>query len=590
MKKLFVVALLATMIASCYEDKGNYDYAPMMTFNTHTSGMNTSIPSAQRSSAFVGELFTAYPAMYFHNVVNPEDTNRLEYYWLQAGANNAIDTVWTGRILNWTPKAAGGTSIFLCVVDPVTGYKFLSTGMQLTVSSRIGTGWAFLHNYNGQTDMSFIRPTQIQYPDPNDDTKTITERQYVDYMNYLSSVNEEPVGTNPTKFATYGTTASKKIVIFQDNTVTINGDTWVKELDMTAEFAGTVPAGGFKDLFYIESGTRALLANNGQVFLDADFSSFYTTKFVGMPMIDQETAQDITIDAFPESVHHIWHGRIFWAHDAKNKKFYMTVPANQGITVFDPFTTKEEIVNRPGSFASEEYEAAYIDLAGYGDYNYLFSAARTGAMNLSATAGNRYNAQLVFFFEKDGEIYLQFMTCSKTTYDYDKTVNDMDWRYYAEWSDIKTVKLTDMFQGQYGGIAATNDMISKNTPHVFVNGKGQGNYGTGQKMDVLYFAKGNIVYCMDFETESLYEYFKLPEGVNVKLMELNKHDTELGIYADDNTFRTLKCSPSNIINTDFASKEIQVWNNITNVVDLEYFVKSWSDITGNSTSDRIIWE
>ena len=95
---------------------------------------------------------------------------------------------------------------------------------------------------------------------------------------------------------------------------------------------------------------------------------------------------------------------------------------------------------------------------------------------------------------------------------------------------------------------------------------------------------------MDFETESLYEYFKLPEGVNVKLMELNKHDTELGIYADDNTFRTLKCSPSNIINTDFASKEIQVWNNITNVVDLEYFVKSWSDITGNSTSDRIIWE
>ncbi|MBR6495922.1 MAG: hypothetical protein IKT28_02270, partial [Rikenellaceae bacterium] len=82
MKKLFVVALLATMIASCYEDKGNYDYAPMMTFNTNTQGMNVSIPSAQRSSAFVGELFTAYPAMYFQNVVNPEDTNRLEYYWL----------------------------------------------------------------------------------------------------------------------------------------------------------------------------------------------------------------------------------------------------------------------------------------------------------------------------------------------------------------------------------------------------------------------------------------------------------------------------------------------------------------------------
>ena len=28
--------------------------------------------------------------MYFQNVVNPEDTNRLEYYWLKGGANNAI--------------------------------------------------------------------------------------------------------------------------------------------------------------------------------------------------------------------------------------------------------------------------------------------------------------------------------------------------------------------------------------------------------------------------------------------------------------------------------------------------------------------
>jgi hypothetical protein len=106
-------------------------------------------------------------------------------------------------------------------------------------------------------------------------------------------------------------------------------------------------------------------------------------------------------------------------------------------------------------------------------------------------------------------------------------------------------------------------------------------------MDYLYFAKGNVVYCLDFETDRFYKYYEIPSGANIKLMELNIHDTELGIYADDNTFRTLKCSPKNLLNTDYQSKCIQVFENITDVVDLQYVVAKYPATI--DTSDRIVW-
>jgi hypothetical protein len=334
-------------------------------------------------------------------------------------------------------------------------------------------------------------------------------------------------------------------------------------------------------MFHAYQSVRLILGNDGRVYLNQGWSSFYGSKFVNVPMINQETAEPITIESFPESLHDVWHGYIFWAHDAINKQFYITNAWNS-FTILDLMTSKEDMLNREGTFKDEEAKSAYIDLRNYGDYNYLFSASRTGAMGLQSNASNHYANKLVFFFEKGGEIYMQFMTLNGPLTN-DMSNSWMDYRYTAEWKDVYVTKFTDM-QGQYGAVP-TNDLISKNTPHVFVNGKGQQSHG--QTMDYLYFAKGNVVYCLDFETDRFYKYYEIPSGANIKLMELNIHDTELGIYADDNTFRTLKCSPKNLLNTDYQSKCIQVFENITDVVDLQYVVAKYPATI--DTSDRIVW-
>ena len=150
MKKLFIIGMLAAMFASCYDDKGNYEYKKVMTFEV--PNMNSSL---KNRTATLGELYTAYPPVNFYNWTNPEDTLRLKYVWVRSGANNTIDTLCEGRIFQWVPDVAGSAmGINVLVRDTLTGIVSVGS-MQLTVASAVSTGWAFLHSYGGNTDMSF---------------------------------------------------------------------------------------------------------------------------------------------------------------------------------------------------------------------------------------------------------------------------------------------------------------------------------------------------------------------------------------------------------------------------------------------------
>ncbi|MBR6495767.1 MAG: hypothetical protein IKT28_01480, partial [Rikenellaceae bacterium] len=241
-----------------------------------------------------------------------------------------------------------------------------------------------------------------------------------------------------------------------------------------------------------------------------------------------------------------------------------------------------------GAFKDDISKDRYIDIANYDGYNLLFWGTRNGDGNyvkLSANSGGGTKSYMAFFFEKDGEIYVQFMLASGITVG---TVEGLpDYVQVPKWSQIEVVKWSEMV-----GVntTVTNDLLSKDTPRAFICGKSQSNNGLAW-MDYMYFAKGNVVYCLDFETKNLYEYYKLPEGVNVKLLELNFHDTELAIYADDNTFRTIKCSPSNLNNFDYDSKlTTDVIENMTGVKQIIYVRSSKSAFTmPTSNPDRIVW-
>ena len=571
------------MFASCYEDKGNYEYKKVMTFEV--PNMNSSL---KNRTATLGELYTAYPPVNFYNWTNPEDTLRLKYVWVRSGANNTIDTLCEGRIFQWVPDVAGSAmGINVLVRDTLTGIVSVGS-MQLTVASAVSTGWAFLHSYGGNTDMSFIYPIneQVQDPEfPDDPTKKITVRKYKSYPNFLSQSNPGvTVGTNPVKAIWYPGSKSTKILILQDNPVTVAGDTWKVEVNLADEFAGSMPVGGFKDMLTFESGFRLLLANSGRMYLDQTFtgSSFYASRFMGLPMTDIETTEELNVVEFSK-FSDAWFGKFIWANDAENKRFIF-LPTYDG-TAFWPAPSKEEVEATANAFADDLSASRYIDIANYEGYNYLFSACRIGAMGTSDNGSGTRNSHIAFFFEKDGEVYIQHMLQSTTMSGYVDGLND--YIQYPLWKNIEVIKWSELTAESADPAVAT---IDANSPRAFVNGKSQ---SSNEKMDYMYFAKGNVVYCLDFETSRLYEYYKLPEGVEVKLLELNYHDTELGVYSSDNTFRTLKCASNQLYNTDYESKLIEEFPNITDVKQILYVRgnKSFYNMpaTSGGYNDRIIW-
>ena len=590
MRKLFVIGMLAAMFASCYEDKGNYDYEKIMTFSIPS--MNTSLGSNR--NATLGELYTAYPPMTFKNWTNPEDTLRLKYVWVRSGANNTIDTLWEGRIFQWVPDAAGSAiGISLLVRDTVTG-QVQKGDMQLSVTSPFGTGWALLHNYASGTDMSFIRPTtkEIDDPESDDPEDKLTVRDYIVYPNQLTKANPGiAFGTNPEKARWYATSLASKIMILQDNPVNIDGATWKAEVDVAEEFVGEMPACGFKDMYFTKN-TRFLLDRNGKVYLNQEWSSFYSSKFMGSPLLDLESGNELNITEFT-NVYDAFYGNFAHAHDAVNKRFLFVATNYYDITAFYPSFPKEDVFSMSNAFKAdvELNKNRYIDISNYEGYNYLFYGTRNGNgqyVNLSANSGGGTKSYFVFFFERDGEIYMQMMLANGIVYG--NVEGYWDYVYTPNWAQIEVIKWSEL---EGVNTTPTNDMLTTETPRAFICGKSQSNNGQAW-MDYMYFAKGNIVYCLDFETNRLYEYYKLPEGVNVKLMELNFHDTELGIYADNNTFTTIKCAPQMLNNFDYASKHLQTFENITDVKQILYLRANQSAFTMPASSanltDRIVWK
>ena len=111
-------------------------------------------------------------------------------------------------------------------------------------------------------------------------------------------------------------------------------------------------------------------------------------------------------------------------------------------------------------------------------------------------------------------------------------------------------------------------MINENTVHYFCEGYG----GTSYSGNSLFFAKDNIIYCLDFDAFKLYKYYEYPAGTVIKFMHGNPRDTELGVYtSSDNTFRTFNITAEMLNNPDYSKKIVGEVSGLKDVVRMKYF-------------------
>lgn len=564
MRRFFVIGLLTLMFASCYEDKGNYTYTKVMTVTIPS--MNSYI---KNRNAIYGELFTAYPPLRFANYENPEDTLRLKYYWVSSNVKDSkkLDTLCIGRKLEWVCDRVGSAlGVYLFVEDTVTGQS-VNGLMQVTCQSQVGQGWAFLHNYSNGSDMSFIRPYSEQVPDPEDPNLKITVKKYADnYRNYLSTIVTPgvPLGLDATNFNFYGNRSATKIVVLQDHSpVTLNGSTWKPEVYLAEEFVGGMPEGGFKDMIYLEYA-KLLLAKDGRLYrqhsnAQSSFnSSFYTDSYINVPMQDVDTGEDLIIESL-EKMDAGWRGTTMCAYDKINNRILWTQSRNSGncAEVFYPPYSKDLLTL--SNFLDEESMQKYIDLSNMGQNQLLIMGlcGATGITNSSLSA----SVQVFFIKNPDGKIVVQIV--KQDTQMISELIKGHTTVQRPNFKQINVYDWTTI-EG------ATDDMLTDKTVHCFTHGKKSAN-------DFFFFAKGNEIYAYDFQSKLLRKIYEFEDaGTTAKFMEVNPQDTELGIYASDNTFRTIKCSGSDNANSDYQGKVVGKFTDLKDVVAMKYLFANWS--------------
>ena len=143
--RLATVVLLGSLMSSCYEDKGNYDYAQM-------NDITVAIP-LESSECVLGDVLRITPELKFSA---GKETENLTYLWTFDGQE-----VGTDRVLNWTIDKDGKfKDLRLAVKDENTGVTYFGSSLLSVISPYTSDGWVTLSaKEDGTSMLTYMRPT-----------------------------------------------------------------------------------------------------------------------------------------------------------------------------------------------------------------------------------------------------------------------------------------------------------------------------------------------------------------------------------------------------------------------------------------------
>jgi hypothetical protein len=554
MKKLLLICLLGVFaFASCYEDKGNYEYSQALLIEGN-NGVSGVYP--KNNAAIIGERYTFYPPLTYKYYTHPDDTldENLEYTWVCASNTTMfMDTLCVGKVLDWVcDRMIDYLNVYLHVKEKKSGveYRFL---LQLYPQSKVSKGYAFLHNYGGKTDMSFVRPYWESVPDPTDPASKINTRFYELNKDFLSRANPNGVGTNPKTMCWYGNDEEARIVLIQDESYTIDGATWKHDMDLRSEFAGGFPTSPVKDHFFI-SGASFIHTEDGRVYrrenyngsqAQGEYIEFYPQAYPNVPLMQVDNGQDLIIEKFlPQST--AWLGNCFCAYDKINGRMLYTPGGSGNRNTGNMFYPPIEMAKlKENQFKTEADMQMYVDLANMGDWEMVIG----GDMGIS-DGENKSNQLFLLKNKTTGEMRVEMVRVSQID-------SYTDPQYSPVYDNIQVRKWPEGVQG------ATADMINENTVYYFLEGRKAANQ--------MFFAKDNKLYCWDFDVHQIYLYYEFPAGVYARFLYPNPQETELGVYSSDNVFRTFDITTAQLNNPDFSKKIIGEITGLTDVVAMKYF-------------------
>lgn len=251
MKKLYYICCLFLFIglASCYEDKGNYDYSKPYEISIDD------LEDVYSCLAWVDTLK-------LNPVITPVD-GEFDYFWgiypnLTSGTPPKQDTICTTRELRWVVDVEPGNyTLIFGAKEKKSGITFFKTS-RLSVETALTSGWYILRSKDGYTDIDVVSDKGVvkDLIASNNDGKKLKGEAIALSLNWYYKIWNEEASSYKSGTAVFALASEDAAALSESSGEIIN--------DLEHLFYGSLDVVKPQDCMTDYGG--AFFLNNGQVY------------------------------------------------------------------------------------------------------------------------------------------------------------------------------------------------------------------------------------------------------------------------------------------------------------------------------------
>ena len=373
MKQLVYLLGFVTLLYSCYDDKGNYDYRePNLVEIVIPQGKNI-------SDILMGKPYRIAPEFVFSD---PLHTAGFEYYWVFRG-----DTIGRQPELNHvfnSPEKS--VPLYLYAKDPGTGYQSVSV-MTVTVTSEYAKGWVLLgEGSNRQSVIGFVRPLK--------ETETEPRRFEATADVYAELFPGKLVGRKPTglqiTYTQWPLYSSQILVMQEEECLKLNGFAYSVDTLLKDEFLDSEWPENFMPVqahyaylmdFLLDGDGDLYFRSIPSVQAGSLWSTFYPCRYVSFPLKFQGEKMQVRRGAGLPDIY-----LVYERNTNRSRNRLVAICTND--------------FNLGGMFLFEENHSNFQNLKDFGEYDLLYHGRVYGVSDKN----------LVMILKKGSEYLLQ--TCN----------------------------------------------------------------------------------------------------------------------------------------------------------------------------------
>lgn len=543
MKKISSLLLFAFLLASCYEDKGNYDYKldSMNTISSVTFSPSVTV-SAEGNTIEVQQALDEEDKTRRVDAVLEQslasNLDELDFYWCRSytdeDGNNIKDTIETKGYLEFDLPVGKpmAYNIFLHIYDNTTTLSHYSS-FKLKTRPVFKNSLFVLHGEEGKRQMGNIEvignETKI-YTDVKSVTKDDNRYENAVGFGYTTYINI------PDNFANIGET--RVLTVFGNNGETMTYEPFGMKVKYTSAQVFKPQSDNFSFKKLVQTGDpsnytqyRIVLTDDGQAYIGNYVHALYKPGYAceNNPDLEHETDYEITAAT-------ITHNR-FLMWDAKNNRFLYAAKEDTG-------------------FANNEAASIKPNLASANpvlDANVKFQALQKSPEGMTAVLGyinyrDNYDLQNPYFIFKDETTgdYYRYELLMQNIGDGSKAKRIGE----DEEEKEKLSAYTIVGEKRLAGLTPTDaSTITYNSRFITSN---------------LFFVEGNTVYRYNVQNGDKFAVYEAPNGYNITKIKFRAEDNnaftdDLGLYLNivmfdgaNGAIGEIKFNTAADVDTDYA--------------------------------------